>query len=143
MDKEKVITLIIGLSVGLLLAGSYFVFSKRINFLGNTNTTRTIKPSTQPSPNNETVPNETLRVISPDDYYSTSDESITVSGTAYPKSKLVIFANAEEKIASVEADGKFNISVKLEEGENTIGIISIDGDKITASTKHVIRELKQ
>ena len=140
MDKEKIITVVIGLGVGICLAVVYFGANNLLPAL--------------PKPANPFVPAKSstgssslaaanLSIDSPDDYSSTTSGTITVSGrTSSAGQKVIIFANADEKIITSDPAGKFAVLLNLEDGENIISATVIDGRaNITTVKKDITREI--
>lgn len=131
MNKEKVITIIIGLLVGAAIAGGYFYWTKVAS--------KGTPPSQSMSQTKEQPKNETqgksdmsknegpLTLSSPEDNSSTAETTISVKGKAPANAKVIFYANADEKIASASADGTFETTVKLETGLNVISVTAIDG----------------
>lgn len=126
MDKEKFITIGIGLLVGICAAIIYFLAVRYLpaKFQGEKKTTFTPSTSLQ-SP----VSSNQFTIDKPDDRIATTSSQVTFSGTANPGSRLVFLANNDEKIASVGALGKFSVDIKLEDGENEISVTAIDENK--------------
>jgi hypothetical protein len=95
-----------------------------------------------PSPTLALLPAPTLAVMSQINLIITSPESgstvdgtsITVSGTTKPKIDVVV--NDQELLSG--ADGSFNTSVTLDEGENYISIVAYDEDGNVAEREILI-----
>lgn len=144
MDREKIITIVLGLVVGIILAATYFFGSK---FLPNFN--KQAKPTaaiTKRIPPREKTDDKiiTLTITDPDDNSSTSDKTIRLSGTYTPNSTIVLFAPDDEKIATSDAQGKFNFDVVLEGGENEITVSSFNKDgKLISAKRNVTMEVTQ
>lgn len=139
MDKEKLITVAIGLAVGILAAGGYFAFTKYLPNLQGPQDTSTFTPPASP----QTIPEASL-TTDLDDYSSTTEADLQVSGKAKAGAKLVFFANADEKIASADATGNFATTLKLEEGENVISVTAFDNSgKVTTLKRSVTLEISQ
>lgn len=119
MDKEKLITITIGLIVGAILASAYFLGNK---FLPKSLTTPSQKTQQISNTQNKTSPVSLLSFDKPEDNSSTTTSPITVSGSAPANATILIYANADEKIATADASGKFSVPLKLEEGENEISL---------------------
>lgn len=144
MDREKIITIGIGLAVGIGLAASYFAAVKFLPQLSK-KPADIIVPSTSPNPN-QTAGATTfdLTISQPDDYSSVTESSLIIAGKTLPQLALVIFANAEEKIATSDAAGNFSTSIKLEEGENEISVTAFDEKNNPVTLKrHVTLEVAQ
>lgn len=123
MNREKIATIFIGLLIGALLAGGYFVGSK---FLLNSNQSpANFRKSQVPlKPNPGQI--EKLIIYLPDDNISTSVAIVKVSGKTPTDSNIILFANADEKVASPDADNNFSADLDLEVGENEITMTAID-----------------
>lgn len=132
MDKEKLITVAIGLLVGILIAGGYFAAIKFLPKMSQKpNSVAFVSPV--PSP----TQSKSISLDAPDDQSTTKSSVATVSGTATPNAKLIIYSNADEKIASADAKGKFSTTIKLEEGENTISV----SDLVNTVKRTIILEI--
>lgn len=128
MDKEKIITIVLGLTVGALAAGGYFAAAKILPNLKKTPEKIIVQPSPVPAP----TKNETSLVLDqPKDNSSVTDSPITISGKTAPGINLIIFGNAEEKIASADATGSFSAQLKLEDGENQISVTTLESKPVT------------
>lgn len=137
MDKEKIITVGIGLIVGILLATVYFVARENllptIENLGAKQKAEKVSPKPLISP-----PVSAIVVDSPEDYLATTSGILAIRGRAAPGSRIIIFSNAEEKIASADGQGSFSVDVSLEEGENVISLTSLGKDGKVASTQRKV-----
>lgn len=130
MDKEKLITIGIGLLVGIGAASLYFAATKVIPQIGKKNPVEIIQPKSLPStprPSVNSANKAQLSLNLPTGNSTVAEATSTVSGQTSPNATVVIFSNAYEKIATAGADGKFNDNVKLEEGLNVISITAFDG----------------
>ncbi len=136
MNKEKIITIVIGLTVGAIVTGGYFALT---NFLPRLQK-KDDKIIVQPKPKNTESPilgntNLNLALTSPNDRSSTRSATLLVSGTTAPAATVVIFGNAEEKIASGDATGNFSATLKLEPGENDLSVTAF-ANKINSQVIH-------
>lgn len=139
MDKEKVVTILIGLVVGAGLASAYFLSSKFLPKGIGLPKQEIITTQKPPQPQNSS---KAFTIDQPDDNISTTGNSVTVAGKAPTGQMLVIFANADEKVASVSADGVYNANIKLEEGVNEISVTTIDpSGKPTTLKREIIMEI--
>lgn len=148
MDKEKLITIVIGLGVGITIASLYFAavkFLPNLHFnlpkfvFNSTSTPQEKSTTTIPSPQ---TTGEKFTVTEPDDETTTKDTPLTVAGKSLPGTKVLVYANADEKIASADAQGKFSASIKLEEGENAISVTSLaDPNNLITIKRNVILEI--
>lgn len=129
MDKEKIITIAVGLLIGLLAAGGYFLFFR------NANKSETPKPVTieskQPSSDNNTViiKSDNFTWDLPQNSSITSEKIASVSGKAALGTKIIILSNADQDALLVGTDGKFSTQINLEDGENKISLTYINKDK--------------
>lgn len=121
MDREKIITIVIGLTVGILAAGTYFALAKFIPSRKKT----TPNIVAQPLLSRSQTAAASLTLDKPEDNLVASKSAVIISGKVNPQAKIIIFSNAEEKIASPEASGKFGTEIKLEEGENEISVTAL------------------
>lgn len=141
MDKEKILTVFLGLLVGGLLAGGYFASGKLLPLLnGKKQETITIRQNQKTAP----VANPALLSLqAPEDFLSTTETTIAVSGKSVPGAKLVIFSNSDQKIATIAANGAFAIDIKLESGDNEITVTAFDPDSSLETTikRSVVREI--
>lgn len=140
MFREKLVTIIIGLVVGALLAGLFFFGPKLVS-------KESLQPTASPAPSikdsiTPTPKKVSLKLTSPENNSSTLSSKLKLKGTAAPNAKLVIFANADEKTASAGANGKFDIEVKLEEGENEISVTDLT-EPIQTVTRNVTLEITE
>ena len=130
MNKEKVITIVVGLLVGILAAGSYFAIVKILPGLKNRGDKIVIQPEIK-TPVASTSAAISLTLEQPADNSSVTDSPIIVSGKTSPGIQIIIFGNAEEKIASASATGTFSAQLKLEDGENQISVTVLDDKPVT------------
>lgn len=126
MDREKIITIVIGLAVGIGLAASYFAAMKFLPQLSQKRADIIVPPAPQKAAQTAGAATFDLTISQPDDYSFVTEPSLTIVGKTLPQLALVIFANAEEKIATSDAAGNFSTSIKLEEGENEISVTAFD-----------------
>lgn len=144
MDREKIVTIVIGLAVGVGLAASYFVATKFLPQLSPKKTDIIVPSSAPNEPQTAGATTFDLTISQPDDYSSAAEPSLTIAGKTLPRLSLIIFANAEEKIATSDATGNFSTSVKLEEGENEISVTAFDEKNNPVTLKrHVTLEVAQ
>lgn len=138
MDKEKIATIFIGLVVGAGLASAYFLSAK---FLPGQNKPRQEIISTQKTDNNNVVV-QGLTLTQPDDNSSTADSSVLVAGKAPAGQMVILYANADEKVAFADANGAFSANIKLEEGMNEISATITDASgKPTTVKREIIMEV--
>lgn len=127
MNKEKIITIVVGLAVGILAAGGYFAAVKILPNLKKPEE----KIIVQPAPITPIKKETSLALDQPKDNSSVTDSPVTISGKTAPGINLIIFGNAEEKIASADAAGSFSAQLKLEDGENQISVTTLESEPVT------------
>lgn len=149
MDKEKIVTIVLGLIVGVGLAAAYFFGSKYLPGLVNkskptaamTSKVDAKKPAAKVTDQTQNV---SLTITAPQDNSATTEDTITVSGSYSTGSEVILFANADQKIATSNAQGKFSFSVTLEGGENEITINSFDSlGKLISVKRNVTLEVSE
>lgn len=119
VDKEKILTIGIGLAVGISAAATYFIV---IHFLpGRSTNQATFSPQTAPKSKQLAI-----SLTGPDDHIATTAATITFSGQTQTEAKLIFFANADEKVASADAQGNFSADINLEQGKNIISLTALD-----------------
>ncbi len=132
MDREKLITLCIGLLIGIALAGAYLLAPKVLpQFFPKHEKLLTLgKPTNQKTGPEEktTVTDPTIgfKLLTPENNTTTKDYTISVSGTAAPSSKLLVSTLTDEKAIVAGEDGKFSTLVKLEDGQNIITVVYLN-----------------
>lgn len=142
MNKEKAITIFIGLLLGAIIAGGYFYWTKfrTIDIIPNR--------IEEPQENNNSNEEQTLSTDSPilitlpQDNISVTADTITIGGITKASSQVVIFANAEEKVITSDSEGKFETTLELEDGENVVTATLVDSDgKLYTDTRTVTLEV--
>ena len=130
MNKEQVITVLIGLLVGTLAVCVYFGAK---NFLPKM--AKPVSPAivTKPPPVIEPPPVKppvfefTLNDLT--DHSSTTSSQLNIRGKTIPGASVLIYGNADEKIASADASGNFGSILKLEDGENELSVTAFANGK--------------
>jgi len=128
VNKEKIITISIGLAVGIVVAVGYFAIIHFLPLFKKTGDQIVVHPKTTntatSSPTVAAAQSIQLSLDQPADHSSTSGADIAISGQTVPGASIIIFSNSDEKIASTDAKGNFSGDIKLEEGENEISVTS-------------------
>jgi hypothetical protein len=127
MDKEKVITIVVGLAVGILATGGYFAAIKILPGLKKPGEQMTLQPKVEDTPKETPALPKDLDLSAPADHSATSEATIVVAGKAGPAATVIVFANADEKVATTDAEGNFSTIIKLEEGDNEISAAMFSG----------------
>lgn len=140
MDKEKILTIGIGLLVGISAAAVYFAVTKYLPSLRSQDKVAFTTTSPLPPSSNQL----TITLDQPNDHVATTNNQIAISGQTKPGAKVVFFGNAEEKVASADGQGQFSTNLQLEEGENEISITAIDDQKnMVVTRRNVTLEIVQ
>lgn len=112
MGVPKLLILIIGVVIGLLLAGAIVLVKSGL--LPEEGSTTTVETKAV-----------VLTIDSPADGDVSSTDSLKVVGSTGKDTVVVVAGGAQEQIVETK-DGKFDTSVKLAEGENTLTIYAFD-----------------
>lgn len=141
MFREKLVTIIIGLVVGALLAGLFFFGPSLVS--QTKKETKVVNPAPKAKVTVDIKSSKlTLIIQSPEDNSSTTSAEIKITGSTNPKTDLVIFANADQKNITSSASGKFETTIKLEEGENEISVTDLQNPMQTV-TRNVTLEITE
>lgn len=117
MKKEAIVVGIFGLALGLLVAWGVWNFKALPQ---KRSPTPTPLPTTQsPTPSQ---PSFFLNLTSPEEETLATTPAQLVSGKTRPQSLILVGTNLEDQIATSGADGTFQVTVKLEEGNNLISV---------------------
>lgn len=141
MDKEKAITVVIGLLVGAGLASAYFLSAKFFP-PNNRSKQEIITPPKKEDQVLSSISQIGFSLDSPVEGAATSEAIIKVSGKASQGSPVIVFANTDEKMASADGQGNFQADIKLEEGANAISVSTFsENSKIMTIKRNVILEV--
>jgi len=124
MKKEVVIAIIIGLSVGLIIAFGLWTANKSLNQIPSDN--ETSNPQA-----NQTTPtpiSQSLTIDNPTEDFISNQEKITVTGKATPEATVVITYEEGEKILTADSGGLFSVEITLIGGANEIKISAFESD---------------
>lgn len=130
MDREKIITIVLGLIVGIGLAATYFFGAKFLNF---SKSKVSIKSPVKTSPQNKLPPpppqtTQSLTLETPTDNLPTTDKNLKVSGSFAPNSTIILYDNTDEQVATSDGQGKFAFNTVLEEGNNQLVVSAFSAD---------------
>lgn len=122
MNKEQIITVVIGLAVGALAVAGYLAAKNFLPALKPPAAAVTTQaPQTLPKALATTLP-LTLNLA---DHSSTKAAQLEILGQTAPGAAVFVLANADEKIASADGQGNFTSSLKLEDGENELSVTAL------------------
>lgn len=142
MLREKIVTIVIGLVVGAMLAGAYFFGPTLVAKTKTDSTKQTPTPIAKISITPTNAPKKTLTLTTPENNSSTTKEEIKVSGAGTPNAKIIVFSNADQKQITAGANGKFDTTIKLEEGENEVTVTDLT-PTIQTLTRNVTLEISE
>ncbi len=129
MRKEIIIAIIIGLTIGLIVA--YGVRSARLSLANHNNSLVAPTPQTA---NKESDSSHTIFITSPEPNSITDQDIISVIGTTSPFSLISIITNDDEVAVSADSTGTFTAKIELIGGINPISIKSYNEQGDVATT---------
>lgn len=144
--NEKIITVLIGLTLGVLVA-SGVLFGPQI--ASKVVTLKTISP-VSPDVNSPVKTTEAdkpvtsiVSIDSPVDNFWATESTINVAGKTTPDTRVIIFSSTDEVVAISDNSGLFSSKIKLEEGENLISatIFDLNGNNVSVA-KSVVLQVK-
>lgn len=118
MRKEVLVAIIVGTTLGLLVAFGVWRANKAIAPQQQVVAEKEVKI--------EEPLQDSLAVTEPESGVVVSEDKITVKGSAQPGSTVVLLFNAGQIILQPDEQGDFEQEVELEGGANEIRIISYD-----------------
>lgn len=124
MKKEVLIAIIIGFSVGLVIAFGLWTANKSLKQVTPKN--EALKFQTD-----QTTPTpiaQSLTINSPTEDFISNQEKINVTGKATPEATVVIVYQEGEKILTADPQGLFSVEITLLGGANEIKISSFEQD---------------
>ncbi|MBU0978355.1 hypothetical protein KKF92_00820 [Patescibacteria group bacterium] len=134
MQKEVIISAIIGITLGLIV--TYGIYQVKQSVTSPTSSDE-VNSQVQPSPNNETEVG--LSLTSPTDGLVQTSGKIQVTGnTVQPESFVVVFVGNDETILKSDASGHFSAELELNDGEHIITVISINQDGLTEQAERLV-----
>ncbi len=138
MRKEIIISILIGLGLGLII--TYGFYNAKLATNAGNLTKKTEIDSIATSSASEANGGK-LIVISPEDELVTSEQSLAVIGSINPGGFLVLFVDNTASIITVENDGKFSSTVNLEIGPHILTLHAVDenGDTVTETRTVIVQ----
>lgn len=134
MKKDVLVALIIGFSIGALIA----LLAVRLPALleKSESSKETTAEKVEPTPKVIVGKNEVkLEVTSPTDKSIVTEDKITISGKTDATNTLIMETPDESKILEPDKDGKFSADLTLNEGGNSIYLTAVnDQGEETAKT---------
>ena len=131
MKKEVVISILIGLTLGLII--TYGIYRMRTALLAPRTTTEILAT---PTPSAEPLAN--LTILNPIEGLIQTQNTITVTGTTLPNSIVVLFVSEEDQITTADANGNFSFESELKTGSNVLTVHTVDESGITTSVERVV-----
>lgn len=135
MRKEVIFAILIGAFIGLAIAfglwraNKAFLPQKQPNEATETPGTQNDQQSTE-----NKIATSSLLITQPENGAVVSTDTISVEGSTFANSTVVIATNADEAIVQADKDGTFSADIKLGAGANQIKVTSFDKDGNEAST---------
>lgn len=124
MKKEVLIAIIIGFSIGLIIAFGLWTANKSLKKI----TPPKENSASQETPISPTPLLSSLQINSPDKDFLSNQEKITVSGKTFADATIVIVYTEGEKIITADQDGQFSAEITLVGGVNEIKITAFYQD---------------
>lgn len=123
MQKETLIAILIGLTLGLFVTYGLYQFKQSVT------TPPVAEIVTDGDKNTENEDVSKLQITSPEDGLIQTENELIVSGqTSEPNSYVVVFVGNDETILQSDDSNNFSATVDLEDGANVVTIINIDQD---------------
>jgi len=124
MDKEKIVTIAIGLSIGILIALGFFILNK--SRIAKKTPDVVLKVPTSKDTGLQDSQSANFSIDFPEDNSLTKTPVASISGSGQPADDLIITSNNDDQKMKIDPSGKFSTTVKLEDGENKIQIIYLN-----------------
>lgn len=134
MHKESLVAIVVGLSLGLLVAASVYRFRQAVTTQIPETPSASVPAASTPDDINATL----FSLAKPENGTVTSSKSLTVSGTAQDPAALVLFVGNNEQVLTPKEDGSFSTDVTLSDGPNTITVMAIDEVGKTESVDRLV-----
>lgn len=134
MHKESLVAIVVGLSLGLLVAASVYRFRQAVT----TEIPETPSASTPTTVTPDDVSATLFTLAKPENGTVTSSKTVTVSGTAQDPAALVLFVGNTEQVLSPAEDGSFSTDVTLADGPNTVTLVAVDAVGKTESVDRLV-----
>jgi hypothetical protein len=133
MQKEVLISVIIGISLGLIVTYGIYQVKKQV-----TSPTPTDVTAEMDSNENDLI--ETgLMLTSPEDGLVQEKSQIKVAGTTIqPESFVVVFVDNQETILQSDSTGGFSTNLELTDGEHVITVVSVNQDGWTETAERLV-----
>ena len=114
--SPKLLTLVIGIVIGLLIAGGIFLVKSALESKDKESAKTTVETQ-----------GIILSVDQPTDGAITSDKNLAVSGSTGKDTTVVVTGGTKDEIVQTQG-GKFTVKIELAEGESEIGVYAFDTD---------------
>lgn len=135
MRKEVVFAIVLGISLGLILAFGVYQANKATN-----TTPKVAQNSNTPTPSVTQAPNDSLlNVVNPQDGQIYNQSIATVSGSTRADNMLTVISENDELFVKPNPDGTFEAQISLDSGLNNIQVTAItpQGQKQAVNLKVV------
>lgn len=135
MNKDALLATLIGFGIGLFITGMFLLGPNIIKSMPKFSLPKFSIPQKNPKSETTPTPTPTKQFVTIDSPLAEAIESkkeLLVSGTANPKSVILVQGLVDEEVANVKDDGKYAGNVTLLEGKNEITVTSyLDGKSVT------------
>lgn len=132
MSKEKIVLSIIGIILGLSVAGGAFYIYQMTRTVDEPVVTPKLNPALQkPSPAPEK--NNFLIINEPKDEQVFNKRIINIFGKTLPESTVIISTQSVDQVINPSPKGDFSLTATLEDGINIIKITAIfpNGEEVS------------
>lgn len=134
MKKEVIISVLIGLSLGLII--TYGVYRFRSSLTEKPTTTLDLV-STSPSPELEVA--SIISLHNPQEGSVVTEPKLTVTGSTLPDAYVVLFVNDEESVSNSDGAGNFSFQATLTKGANILRVHVVnESNTVTVLERSVI-----
>jgi hypothetical protein len=132
MKKEVIIAVAIGLAMGLVITFGVYRVKKAVISTPNS---QVVGGASQQEPSSI---QSVLALHNPVDGSVQTNTDISITGTTYPNTYVVIFVNDDEVITLSDDTGNFSVKTKLSDGPNLITVIVTQTNGQTFSEKRTV-----
>jgi hypothetical protein len=135
MKAEKIVLSIVGLFIGLLVAGGGFFLYKFLSTSPTTNNDKVISKSV-PTPTG--MKTDDLKIDSPVDESVVSNRSVTVSGKTIPNATIIVSSESSDAVGKATSGGDFSMTVTIPVDTSILRITAVLPDGQTRTITETI-----
>jgi len=129
MRKEITMAIIFGLVAGLLITFGVYYFRNRgrSQEAQNLTVTEKIVLDAINNPTDGTRNSSSLvRIVEPLNESVSVESDVNLVGVAFPDQLVIVFINEDDQIITADAEGNFELPIKLESGSNILSVHAIN-----------------